>query len=485
MKTLYGLTADDLQQMQDKIDKQRNYLENNHFHTATGQVKSLLDVSFSANMSERYYAQLSNKINTIADLAFNEHLKPVFLTITLDGFFRGFLKSDYRKWNKQTDSVREEYLRHIPNNETYGFLHQTIKEGKKFTVKDLYNVLNHQWLNFAKSYSFKYLKKNDKTFHYLKASEPHKDGTPHFHILLWIPEDFFIIFKKDFERCFPAPQNHVKSTDADSNPDDTKGFQTAIYNPVGYIMKYATKSFMDIKNNDELDYLQAWYIKHKIRRITTSHSTIPQWVYQKVFSIEKSWLHITALKRAEPLLCEWNKEDDHFMFIEQSGRCLQYDNGVLTLSYINSNIIIRQTGEPKEKRDKNPRSLPRVPSTWKMPPPPNKIIDAYIDGTHFLYKNEVLKFEFDLKPIESHYINQKYYFYRPKELINFTPQPIRMSDFELWNYYHDEIDMDTVNAHHYAHTHNQMIERDLITGEIIPLNANIESELWGYENEYI
>lgn len=83
-KNTYGLTADDLKQMRDKIDKQRNYLENNHFHTVTGQVKSLLDVSFSANMSERYYAQLSNKINTMADLAFNEHLKPVFLTITLD-----------------------------------------------------------------------------------------------------------------------------------------------------------------------------------------------------------------------------------------------------------------------------------------------------------------------------------------------------------------------------------------------------------------
>lgn len=225
--------------------------------------------------------------------------------------------------------------------------------------------------------------------------------------------EYFSTFKKDFERYFPAPQNHVKSTDVDSNPDDTKGFQTAIYNPVGYIMKYATKSFMDIKNNDELDYLQAWYVKHKIRRITTSHSTVPQWVYQKVFTIEKSWLHITALKRSQPLLCEWNKEDDHFMFIEQSGRCLQYDQGVLTLSYINTNIIIRQTGELKDKRDNTPRTLPQTPSIWKDPHIPNKTIDAFIDGEHFLY--------------------------RDGEIYNFTPQPVRMSDFELWNYYHEEI----------------------------------------------
>lgn len=444
-KNTYGLTADDLQQMRDKIDKQRNYLENNHFHTATGQVKSLLDVSFSANMSERYYAQLSNKINTMADLAFNEGLKPVFLTITLDGFFRGFLKSDYRKWDKLNAISKIDYERHIPNNEIYGFLREKIKEGKKFTVKDCYNTLSYQWYRFSAGYAFKKLKKEGKDFVYLKASEPHKDGVPHFHVLLWIPEEHFSTFKKDFERYFPAPQNHVKSTDVDSNPDDTKGFQTAIYNPVGYIMKYATKSFMDIKNNDELDYLQAWYVKHKIRRITTSHSTVPQWVYQKVFTIEKSWLHITALKRSQPLLCEWNKEDDHFMFIEQSGRCLQYDQGVLTLSYINSNIIIRQTGELKEQRDKTPRSILNVPSTWQNPHTPNKTIDTYIDGEHFLY--------------------------RDGEIFNFTPQPVRMSDFELWNYYHEEMDMDTVNHHHFVHVRNECIKRGLVKGDELSLNV--------------
>lgn len=458
MKTQYGLTADDLQRMRDKIDKQRNYLENNHFHTATGQVKSLLDVSFSANMSERYYAQLSNKINTMADLAFNEGLKPVFLTITLDGFFRGFLKSDYRKWDKQDAVSKINYERHIPNNETYGFLREKIKEGKKFTVKDLYNVLNHQWLNFAKSYSFKQLKKEGKEFIYLKAAEPHKDGVPHFHVLMWIPESYFSIFKKDFERYFPAPQNHKLIHDG--NEGDTYGFQTAIYNPVGYIMKYATKSFMDIKNNDELDYLQAWYVKYKIRRITTSHSTVPQWVYQKVFSIEKSWLHITALKRSQPLLCEWSKEDDNFTFIEQSGRCLEYDRGVLTLSYINEGnpIIVRQTGEYKEERDNTPRTLPQTPSTWQNPHTLNKTIDAFIDGEHFLYRNG--------------------------EVFNFTPQPVRMSDLELWSYYHEEMDVETVNAHHYAHTHNEMVDRGLLHADHISLNANLESELWGYDSDF-
>lgn len=481
MKNTYGLTPEDLKYCRDKIDGQKSYLANNHFHTSTGQVKSLLDVSFSANISERYYAQLSNKINTMHSLAMSYDLKPTFLTITIDGFFRDFIKGDFTRWHKKTDLEKEEYLRHIPNNETYGYLRQKIKEKKKFTVKDCYNVLSFQWYRFSAGYAFKKLRKEDQEFIYLKAAEPHKDGVPHFHVLLWVSPDYFDNFKNDFKRYFPAPRNH--EVDKDSKEGDTVGFQTAINNPVGYIMKYATKSFMNIKNDDELDYLQAWYVKHKIRRITTSHSTIPQWVYQKLFAVEADWFHLTDSLVRHPMLCEWNKKENQIMVIEECGRVLEYDNGVLTVKSLGSDSILRQIGTPKEKVSISSVKYEPVPSTWKMPPPPNKIIDAYIDGTHFLYKNELLKFEFDLKPIESHYINQKYYFYRPKMLINLTPQPIRMSDFELWNYYHDEIDMDTVNAHHYAHTHNQMIERDLITGEIIPLNANIESELWGYDND--
>ncbi|MDP3465339.1 MAG: replication endonuclease [Sulfuricurvum sp.] len=456
MKENYGLTPTDLKEMMDKIDAQKSYLSNNHFHTATGQVKSLLDVSFSANISERYYAQLSNKINTMHSLAISQSLKPVFLTITLDGFFRDFLQGDFKRYNDKSATIKENYQRHIPNNEVYGFLREKIKEGKKFTVKDCYNTLSYQWLNFAKSYSFKQLKKEGKQFIYLKASEPHKDGVPHFHVLMWIPANYFETFKKDFERYFPAPRNH--KANLDGNTGDTYGFQTAICNPVGYIMKYATKSFMDLKNGEDLNYLQAWYIKHKIRRITTSHSTIPQWVYQKCYSIEKDWYHLTDVLKREPLLSEWNKKDNYFLIIEDTGRTLEYIDGVLTLKYIDSDFVIRQTGTPKEKTVISTTKIQPVPSSWQNLYTPNKTIDTYIDGDHFLY--------------------------RDGELFNFTPQPVRMSDFDLWTYYHDEMDIETVNAHHYAYTHNTMIERGLLNADPITLKADLESDLWGYDNEF-
>lgn len=41
-----------------KHEVQRDYLENHNFLTSSGQVKTLLDVSFSANHSSRYYTEV-------------------------------------------------------------------------------------------------------------------------------------------------------------------------------------------------------------------------------------------------------------------------------------------------------------------------------------------------------------------------------------------------------------------------------------------
>lgn len=90
---MYGLNEKDLQLIQEKHNYQREYLKNSEFETSSGQIKTLLDVSFSANHSPRYYTELLNKINTINDLM-NSDLsatyKPVFITITLDGFIEVF-----------------------------------------------------------------------------------------------------------------------------------------------------------------------------------------------------------------------------------------------------------------------------------------------------------------------------------------------------------------------------------------------------------
>ena len=116
-KVSYGLTSEDLKTVQKKIKNQEKYLKSNTFVTSSGQSKTLAEVSFGANTSTRYYSRILNKVNTFVSLNLGRDYKAVFLTVTLDGFFRDFLKGNFTRW---TDETKEAYKKHIPNNDRHG-----------------------------------------------------------------------------------------------------------------------------------------------------------------------------------------------------------------------------------------------------------------------------------------------------------------------------------------------------------------------------
>lgn len=156
---MFGLTKQDLKNIQNKLNNQEKFLETNYFTTSSGQVKSLKEISFSANHSERYYAQLSNKIDTMTKTAMSMNLHSCFLTMTLDGYFRDLLRGDYRRFDNLSDEDKKIALQSVPNSEALGEVRQKIEAKKQLTIKDLYNILNHQTKRYIKSYAFKKLKK--------------------------------------------------------------------------------------------------------------------------------------------------------------------------------------------------------------------------------------------------------------------------------------------------------------------------------------
>ena len=54
---MFGISKLDLTIANDKIKAQRDYMQNFSFVNNLGEVKSLLDISMSANLSKRYYAE--------------------------------------------------------------------------------------------------------------------------------------------------------------------------------------------------------------------------------------------------------------------------------------------------------------------------------------------------------------------------------------------------------------------------------------------
>ena len=351
----YALTDQDYQYTLEKISNQSKFLDK-EIYTKSGQIKTYRDVSFSANHSSRYYAELLNKINVFD--ATNIDNVPIFLTITLDGFFRDLVKGDYRRY---TEEKQEQYLSYLPDSLRDGLIATKMDNREPLSIKDCYKVLQYQLRGFLRSNTFQQLKKDGYTYSYLRVAEPHQDGVPHFHVLLYVPEHVVPALHASYASYFPAPQNHKPlsirsngrlSSALSSGERETQGFQFDIRTAQGYILKYVLKSFRNITTKQDLDYLQSWYIHHKIPRIITSHTLIPAWVYRKIAIIDPDWYY------HHQSLSTWaseKKDEDgvldrkaSFVFEDLFGRKFEYQDGIFRLT--NNGYLITEFGEKKQHK---------------------------------------------------------------------------------------------------------------------------------------
>ena len=385
---LYGVSDKELANIQKKHDLQEEYLKNNYFVTASGQIKTFYDMSFSANHSERYYAEMQNKLNTMQTSIITDFphfiISSVFLTATLDGFFRDFLVADFSRY------IEDEHKKLIPNNDRFGFLRDKIKNEEKFTIKDLINCLSYQWFRFNKSKFRKSLKEKGKPFAFVKVFEPHKNGVPHLHFLVWLPDDEVENFKKYYKKYFPAPQN-LKPIDKKDANGDLKGFiSKTLTNPIGYVMKYVFKTFRNVKKGNKIDKLNAWFIKHRVLRVVLSRNIAPAWVYRKmiVFDELKDWSNLDYYSKNYD--CEWDF-DKKYIFVNSGVVSYEYNNGIYT-KYI-KNRIFKQFGQEKEKEIK---IFKKIDLKYKKKIKEPKII---VDGKEYVQKDNLLVLKTNKLPV--------------------------------------------------------------------------------------
>lgn len=262
----FNLTDNDYNKILEKYDKQKTYLKYSYLKNKNNKNDNkqitLLDISYSANHSIKYYAELQNLIDYFSYT--NNVLRgyiPLFLTITLDGCYRNFLNADFVGFSAKRND------KEIPKELRYKY---NLKYA--YSINDLVKVLNYQHKKMRDRYFNKY--KGIK-FDYIKVFEPHKNGVPHLHCIWFIPNDKELInyLKKIFIECCPAPQNKTtKGLDKMQIINgDLMGFQLSVKNSTAYILKYIQKTFRDVKNEKSLNKINAWYIINKVRRFTRSN----------------------------------------------------------------------------------------------------------------------------------------------------------------------------------------------------------------------
>ena len=325
----YGVSDDDLKEAKNKLARQAKWLESQEYISdVTGELRTFLDFTMSANLSKRYPAEMWNRANTISDFMLNHNHRIAFLTITLNGCFRRALNGDYSRFKSQDEKKLS------PD-----FFDKKLKK-EPCNIKDLVDLLNYQWLAFVKRF-FSYLK-GAKHF-YIRAFEPHKDGVPHIHALISYPKEIHEKVLQAYKDIFNAPQN-LKSTYLSKEQvknGEINGFQWSINNPAGYVLKYINKSFINCLENKELNHQQAWYIKYKVRRFTTSRHQIPLWIYRKINFFKKDFYNLCLLKDHSDWFCEWDYNSQYFRLSNmKTTELINYENGVLEYS-IQGKIIHR------------------------------------------------------------------------------------------------------------------------------------------------
>ena len=248
----YGLSKSDLENVDKKLLSQKQFLDYSFIYDRINQTKiPLSDIFISANHSpNRYYSEIQNRVNTLSTLAKERGLKALFMTLTLP--------SEYHKYKTLSrEGIADKLIANPKYNGT--------------TPKDAVKVLTKMFARLRHDRALKDGLSKDNRI-YFRVNEPHKDGTPHTHILMFVPVDRFDRVKKAFKRLFDIRANDIQ--------DD-------IQNSTSYVMKYINKT-LPLSKKDKLSekdkYINAWYSHNRVIRFHSSRTLAPLEIYRLLYS---------------------------------------------------------------------------------------------------------------------------------------------------------------------------------------------------------
>ncbi len=294
----YGLTSKDYQQVQQKLKNQRDFLRYSYLYDKVLEKRLPLEsiVISAYHNPERYYAEIQNRVNTLVNEAQRRGLVPIFMTLTLPG--------EYHR-------MKHDRFGNLVENEDYNGTEP----------REAVKVLTKMFAKLRQDRVLKELSKEERI--YYRVNEPHKDGTPHTHILLYVPADRVARVIRAFRRLFDPKANDI---------------QTDIKDASAYVMKYINKTLPLSKKeklSDTERYLNAWYSKHRIIRFNSSKTLAPLKLYRLLYR-RFSLCALTKLHR--------NKELTIYVPIDDDNKIMEIFDGDELLYMRNENFIINRVG---------------------------------------------------------------------------------------------------------------------------------------------
>lgn len=290
----YGLTLNDIQFIDNKLEKQKSFLKNYIFDFGLNEKFNLLDSSMSANINPtKYFSEVNNRVNSLFGYSKMINFSPVFLTITLPSRFH-------------------------PSSNDYD---QTL------SIKDGVRYLSDSWRSFRDLKIFRAIKK--ATGHnvvFIKVFEPHKSGVPHLHVLIFVPKNFILPLKKVFKRHFTGDGASTYAQNFRYVWSNSSG------GAVAYLMKYINKTFKHAL--DDVMTMESYYfVKYRIIRFTCSRTLCPVYIHRKVKHDQRfrDFLRLTYFYKSGLIYTLFEKK---FIFF----RCMEEEREEEVIYQKNANI---------------------------------------------------------------------------------------------------------------------------------------------------
>jgi len=257
---MYGVTNQDRELAIKKINNQTLFLSNSYLLRDQKKIY-LIDFFKNAFINpDRYIAEVNHRVWSLYDYAKERNLVNVFITLTLPREYHPTKQVRYKN-NKIYSKPNKQYNPELTPHKGSIALTKMFQEVRQLRA-------------------FRDIPKDDRCF--FKVIEPHKDGTQHAHISIFIP-------KNSVEKFVEAFKNKFKKTEGID-------IQTNIQNPVSYLMKYVLKTFDDLREEKHITDLTIWYIANKIIRFSTSRTLISLDTY-RVLGGKYNMLELTKLYR--------------------------------------------------------------------------------------------------------------------------------------------------------------------------------------------
>lgn len=430
---MYGMTKETRRLTLQKIRNTKFYLDNNFVKFGDEEMPFSSFFKNAFINSHRYISELQNRVWSIYNYSQARDLVPLFFTLSAPTEHHP--KKQIFKDHRFTGKVVRNH-KYNPEN--------TPRITAKYLSKCLRKITNDR--------SWRKIPKADKS--YFRVFEPHQDGTPHVHVMFFLPKEYYFQFVCNIHDKFPSPQGEIVVN---------------VESPVHYLMKYIYKTLDDLRyGEDKISDLTLWYVHHGICRIYTSRTLISLDVY-RVLGGRYSLNELTLMYKEKRLTIYvdpgTNKPTQIFdEFGQIWTKKIPID--------INYNHMHQ---EERAITSNRPRPL-AVPITLNLP----SLVSPYLLNKKYIFKeflrsqeHRQLKQKFKVSSYPVTYDDTLKYqcvngnLYPEDEIVKI---PSRMNNYALFEYY-KTLDIENVNFQHFGLTKNECIKRGLIDDVPAPLDS--------------